>query len=46
MSINNDKSFDGISALAYANNSQLKAAAVVSKIISRVNGKDLILHTN
>jgi Zn-dependent peptidase ImmA (M78 family)/transcriptional regulator with XRE-family HTH domain len=31
MSINNDKSFDGISALAYANNSQLKAAAVVSK---------------
>lgn len=31
MLINNDKPFDGISALAYANDTQLKAAAVVSK---------------
>lgn len=31
MFIDNEKSFDGISALAYANDSQLKAAAVVSK---------------
>ena len=31
MSIKNSKSFDGISALAYTNNTQLKAAAVVSK---------------
>lgn len=31
MFINNDKPFDGISALAYANDTQLKAAAVVSK---------------
>jgi Zn-dependent peptidase ImmA (M78 family) len=29
--INGDKPFDGISALAYSNDSQLKAAAVVSK---------------
>lgn len=31
MFIDNEKSFDGISALAYANDTQLKAAAVVSK---------------
>lgn len=31
MFIDNAKSFDGISALAYANDTQLKAAAVVSK---------------
>ena len=31
MLINGDKPFDGISALAYSNESQLKAAAVVSK---------------
>jgi Zn-dependent peptidase ImmA (M78 family)/transcriptional regulator with XRE-family HTH domain len=31
MFIDNDKTFDGISALAYANETQLKAAAVVSK---------------
>ncbi|MCZ7616562.1 MAG: XRE family transcriptional regulator [Ignavibacteriaceae bacterium] len=31
MFIDNDNSFDGISALAYTNNTQLKAAAVVSK---------------
>lgn len=31
MFIDNENSFDGISALAYTNNTQLKAAAVVSK---------------
>lgn len=31
MFIDNEKSFDGISALAYSNDTQLKAAAVVSK---------------